>query len=145
MDKSQIHKDYERDAKAFAHVANHLPPRIVESAYNFCIRHSNTPTEQMELDFCPLQWRGDRNFVDILANAEVREFIFDTVAYLAMHPDKTRTLLKNCNLDATSEGEEFRKQIFYMICMALVSIVYVKKYLAFSGASGVNSRGYSRL
>lgn len=138
MDKKQIHADYEQHAAAFAHVANHLPPRIVENAYQFSIRHANTPTEQMELDYCPKDWRTDRNFVDILANREVREFIFDTVVYLAQHPDKTRTLLKGCNLDATAEDEEFRKQIFYMVCMALVSVVYVKKHLAFSGASGLN-------
>ena len=134
MDKAKIHQDYERDAKAFAHIANHLPPRIVENAYRFALKHSNTPTEQMELDFCPQQWRSDRNFVDLLANPEVREFIFDTVAYLAQFSTETRKLLHSCNLDATAEDEEFRKQIFYMICMALVSAVYVKKHLAFSGS-----------
>lgn len=138
MEQHQIHKNYERDAQAFAHIANHLPPRIVENAYQFSIRHSNTPTEQMELDFCPKQWRDDRNFVDILANAEVREFIFDTVAYLAMYPDRTRVLLHECGLDATATDEEFRKQIFYMICMALVSVVFIKKHLAASGVNGVN-------
>lgn len=138
MNKAKIHKDYERNAKAFAHIANHLPPRIVDNAYQFSIRHSNTPTEQMELEFCPQQWRSDRNFVDLLSNKEVREFIFDTVAYLAMHPNETRKLLHSCNLDATALDEEFRKQIFYMICMALVSVVYVKKHLAFQGAGGLN-------
>lgn len=138
MNNEQIHKHYEHQAQSFAKIATHLPPRIVENAYQFSIKHELTPTEQLELDFCPLQWRGDRNFVDLLANKEVREFIFDTVAYLAMHPDKTRTLLKDCNLDATAEDEEFRKQIFYMICMALVSVVYVKKHLAFQSTGGLN-------
>jgi hypothetical protein len=138
MNNEQIHKHYEHQAQAFAKIANHLPPWVVENAYQFSIRHSNTPTHDMELDFCPKQWRGDRNFVDILANEKVREFIFDTVAYLAQFPDKTRTLLHNCNLDATAEDEEFRKQIFYMICMALVSVVYIKKHLAFESASRLN-------
>ncbi len=138
MDNQQIYKNYERGAKSYAKVANHIPPRIIESAYRFALTHSNTPTEQLELDFCPLRWRGDRNFVDILANSTVREWIFENVAFLATAPEKTRTLLNNCYLDATAEGEEFRKQIFYMVCMALVSVVYVKKHLAFSSEIGLN-------
>lgn len=138
MDNQQIHKNYERDAIAFAKVANHIPPRIVESAYRFSLSKSNTPTHELELDYCPLQWRGDRNFVDILANPTVREWLFENVAFLATAPDKTRTLLNNCNLDATAEDEEFRKQIFYMLCMALVSVVYVKKHLAFNSEIGLN-------
>ncbi len=138
MDNQQIHSNYERDAQAFALVANHIPPRIVESAYRFSLSKSNTPTHDLELDYCPLHWRSDRNIVDILANLSVREWLFETVAYLATVPDKTRTLLKNCNLDATAEDKEFRKQIFYMLCMALVSVVYVKKHLAFSSAVGLN-------
>lgn len=138
MDERQIHKDYEHQAQAFAHVAQCIPPRIDENAYQFSIRHANTPTHNMDLAYVPKSWRGDRNFVDVLANPEVREWIFDTVAHMATVPDKTRTLLKNCNLDATTEDEDFRRQVFYMVCMALVSVVYVKKHLAASGASEMN-------
>lgn len=138
MNNSQIHKNYERDAQAFANVARCIPPRIVDNAYNFTLAKSNVETHDMELDYCPKAWRGDRNFVDILANPTVREWIFSAVADMTEQPDKARTLLKSCNLDATAEDEEFRKQIFYMICMALVSVVFVKKHLAFSSASGLN-------
>lgn len=138
MNNQQINKDYERDAQAFANVARCIPPRIVDNAYNFSIAKSNVETHNMELDYCPKQWRGDRNFVDICANPALREWLFNAVAAMAQHPDKTRTLLKSCNLDATAEDEEFRKEIFYVLCMALVSVVFIKKHLAFTSASGLN-------
>lgn len=138
MNPQQINKDYERDAQAFANVARCIPPRIVDNAYRFSLAKSNVETHNMELDYCPKAWRGDRNFVDVCANPVVRDWVFNAVADMAEQPHKTRTLLKSCNLDATAEDEEFRLQIFYMLCMALVSVVFIKKHLAFSSASGLN-------